>query len=332
MKERIRELDFIRAVCTLGIIINHFTISIENSHLQRLFYTYPSGCGSVGYTLVTVFFILSGGGLYYNYNSIHSIKTFYSKRWKSIFPSYYIAYIFAICGYALFRKSFFEGKKLYQLIYTVIGMDGYISKQVDTWYTIGEWFIGAILICYIAYPYLLHFIKTSEAAVVAVSMSFFLIFLDWRMLNQNSFRNIFSCLVSFILGMMFVKYKLYSDKHLRYVSGVLIIIFILFPLNINENLLSHAVGVLLFFSLFEVGVSTMKTRVSGFIYRISAMSYEMFLIHHVIILTVVRIYKPANIVSSVILFIVVVLITYLGARFIKGVKNINHLLHSQKSI
>lgn len=62
MKERIRELDFIRAVCTLGIIINHFTISIENSHLQRLFYTYPSGCGSVGYTLVTVFFILSGGG------------------------------------------------------------------------------------------------------------------------------------------------------------------------------------------------------------------------------------------------------------------------------
>jgi peptidoglycan/LPS O-acetylase OafA/YrhL len=62
MKERINEFDFVRAVCTLGIIMNHFTISIENNNLQRLFYTYPNGYGSVGYTLVTVFFILSGGG------------------------------------------------------------------------------------------------------------------------------------------------------------------------------------------------------------------------------------------------------------------------------
>ena len=104
-------------------------------------------------------------------------------------------------------------------------MDGYISKQVDTWYTIGEWFIGAILICYILYPFLLYFIKTSEAAVIITLISLFLIFLDWRMLNQNSFRNIFSCLISFVLGIIFVKYKLYSDQYLRYASGVLVMIF-----------------------------------------------------------------------------------------------------------
>ena len=60
MKERINEFDFVRAVCTLGIIMNHFTISIENNNLQRLFYTYPNGYGSVGYTLVTVFFCRGG--------------------------------------------------------------------------------------------------------------------------------------------------------------------------------------------------------------------------------------------------------------------------------
>ena len=47
MKERINEFDFVRAVCTLGIIMNHFTISIENNNLQRLFYTYPNGYGSL---------------------------------------------------------------------------------------------------------------------------------------------------------------------------------------------------------------------------------------------------------------------------------------------
>lgn len=320
MKERINEFDFVRAVCTLGIIMNHFTISIENNNLQRLFYTYPNGYGSVGYTLVTVFFILSGGGLFYNNNTINSIKIFYFKRWKSIFPSYYISYIFAICGYGLFRQSFFEGKKLYQLIYTVVGMDGYISKQVDTWYTIGEWFIGAILICYILYPFLLYFIKTSEAAVIITLISLFLIFLDWRMLNQNSFRNIFSCLISFVLGIIFVKYKLYSDQYLRYASGVLVMIFMFFAVNMNENLLSHIVGVLLFFLLFEIGARTMNIRISSLICKISGLSYEMFLIHHVLILMMVRIYRPTNTALCIIFFIVLVFVTYLGAWFIHEIK------------
>ena len=67
MKEKIVELDFIRAVCAVGIVCNHFTIESKNN-LQKVFYTYPSGMGSVGYTLVTVFFLLSGAVLYYNYH------------------------------------------------------------------------------------------------------------------------------------------------------------------------------------------------------------------------------------------------------------------------
>lgn len=64
----------------------------------------------------------------------------------------------------------------------------------------------------------------------------------------------------------------------------------------------------------------MNTRISSLICKISGLSYEMFLIHHVLILMMVRIYRPTNTALSIIFFIVVVFVTYLGAWFIHEIK------------
>lgn len=47
-----------------------------------------------GFILVASFFCISGTVLYYNYPKINSLKAFYFKRWKSIFPSFYIGFMY----------------------------------------------------------------------------------------------------------------------------------------------------------------------------------------------------------------------------------------------
>ena len=104
LKKRINGIDFARSCCTIGIITFHFAIK-SNSKLRSLFFkTANSG---FGFMFVTSFFSMSGAVLYYNYPKVTSLKIFYYKRWKSIFPSYYLCFIF------FFMKKVFYFHKLY---------------------------------------------------------------------------------------------------------------------------------------------------------------------------------------------------------------------------
>ena len=150
-KKRIKGIIFTRACCCIGIIIFHY-FSYSKGNFKFLYNTANS---SFGFLFVTSFFCLSGAVLYYNHGKIKSIKIFYYKRWKSIFPSYYLCYIYFYFKYAMrFRKLFFKGHWS-KLFLTLIGLDGYLFYfKFKTYYLIGEWFLGAIIILYIIYPLL----------------------------------------------------------------------------------------------------------------------------------------------------------------------------------
>ena len=81
---------FARAFCSIGIIIYHYFCHSKGK-FKFLFTTANS---NFGFMFVTSFYSISGNVLYYNYPKVNSLKTFYYKRWSSIFPSYYICFIF----------------------------------------------------------------------------------------------------------------------------------------------------------------------------------------------------------------------------------------------
>ena len=85
-KNKLLYITFTRSCCTIGIIIFHY-FSHSNSNIKFLYLTKNS---SWGFLFSTTFFCISGTVIYYNYPKISSIKKFYYKRWKSIFPSYYM--------------------------------------------------------------------------------------------------------------------------------------------------------------------------------------------------------------------------------------------------
>ena len=108
---------------------------------------------------MTTFFCISGAVLNYNYSKILSFKGFYFKRWKSIFPSYYICF-----SYFYLRNVFDTRKLLYNdhwktLFLTLVGLDGYLYYRIKSYYLVGEWFLGAIIIIYTLYPLLSWTIK-----------------------------------------------------------------------------------------------------------------------------------------------------------------------------
>ena len=107
----------------------------------------------------TTFFCISGAVLYYNYPLIYSKKTFYYKRWKRIFPSYYICFTFFYLNRAFTAYKFFFRGHWTKILYSIIGLDSYLSYKLNTYFIAGELFLGAIIIIYLLYPLILWIIN-----------------------------------------------------------------------------------------------------------------------------------------------------------------------------
>lgn len=101
---RIYSFDFIRAVCALGIVVFHYSCQIGDKLYRPLFSFANGGWGEV---FVGAFFLLSGAMLYYNHSEIKNLKAFYFKRFKSIFPMFYIAFLGFFIWSVISTKNFF---------------------------------------------------------------------------------------------------------------------------------------------------------------------------------------------------------------------------------
>jgi peptidoglycan/LPS O-acetylase OafA/YrhL len=106
---------------------------------------------------VSFFIVISGGGIYNSIKSHFSPLVFYKKRLLSIFPTYYVAYIvtalflFLFAGRVVFQGDFSK------VIWTFLGLDGFLSQRTPTFYLIGEWFIGFIIFMYLLFPLIKFF-------------------------------------------------------------------------------------------------------------------------------------------------------------------------------
>jgi peptidoglycan/LPS O-acetylase OafA/YrhL len=300
-KPKIQAFDFTRAVCTLGIVAYHYCASLEEGTF-RPFYEYKNG--NWGGALVAVFFLLSGASLSYRYedclNTGREIRQYFAKRWLSIFPMYYLAYgFFEIRNMISYGDPFFRGNPV-RYLYTLLGMDGYLANRTTTYYILGEWFTGAILILYLIFPALLWCFKKSTLMTTGMVILFYLVFLDKPIINAIPYCSVTSCLLSFFLGMLFVKYrkKLLKPWFVIFcTAGIFLLLNI--PLEVSEDPVNHLMGVCLFGVLTGFGTLCMKYRIPEKVFgELSRISYAIFLMHHVTILQIFVHWKPQNIAET----------------------------------
>lgn len=306
-KKRIEAFDLIRSILTIGIVLFHYSFNyiefdISGTHLS--FARFING--NWGGMFVAMFFMLSGAVLMYNYGDHMKIGRFYFRRWLSIYPMFYTAWFFAYLQKVQELGSWLWAgpKKLF--IWTILGVDGYfLNPGVNiNYYTLGEWFLGAIIMLYVAFPLLrLIFLpmgplKTWVRYIFTVVLFVLFtanLYYDWHEISDG--KNMLTCLMGFWLGMLIIElYRHIMEKGERFrriftLCCALVAVFIMIgPIGEQkEVMISHICGALWMMVFMYVGEYLMKKKPVAFVCsHISKWSFGIFLVHHVILYAVME--------------------------------------------
>lgn len=285
-KTRLFYLDLVRAMAMIFIVIAHFNYPFLNDH--PIFPIYPLGVflGDLG---VSLFLIVSGTALMYtNGDSQHlNLASFFWKRFKSIYPMFWIAFIVSNC-YLAFRSG---GASLHRapgwtLLLSVLGLDGYISiTGLSTFYTLGEWFLGFIIIFYLIFPILRIGVKNYPLITFLIATPLYiasnLFHIHMGKLPGNLLLT--TRLPELLFGMYFAKYVHAVPLPITVLSFA----FLLVQQATNvipSNWTVAPAGIAIFLILYWVSQKLTNNVVRQIIYILSKYSYAVFLTHHMVII------------------------------------------------
>ena len=236
-RERILGIDFVRAVCALGIIAVHF-YAASNSRV-KIFSQWKNGDWAT--VLVAIFLMISGAMLYMNNQEVklRNVGKFYYKRAKTIYPAYWLIYIFLFLENCyLYGSVFYNGKPI-ALLFSLLGLDGkYMLYSSVNYYIIGEWFLASIIILYLLYPIVVFAFNKGMLLSILIVVCLYGVMLYSYYKNMNIFRvddkgNLISSLLSFLMGMCIIRYRtvLLENRKVTIVCLAIVSILWIFPVS-----------------------------------------------------------------------------------------------------
>ena len=316
-KERIFYLDFIRAFATIVIILTHFNamyLYLPVPTPEKAVITTTVANIYIGDFGVTLFFIISGAALMYVYDNECKLKSFYKKRFITIYPMFWIGYTLAFLYRFYINRGMDTSQPKWKLIFSFLGFDQYLA-EVGTFAIIGEWFLGCIILVYIIFP-LLRKMVNDHPIILAIILS--VIYVYFILFNPIDFllsKNVLVRLPEVAFGMYFIKYFKKVNLPVATVSLIILIVNTIVKPEINNSVQTTYVG----FSSFCVLVYLSKYLEVNAIKKICAIiskySYAIFLVHHVIILELAKNFDLQNITrtNSYLLFMVCAIFIAIGA-------------------
>lgn len=296
-KKKIPALDVVRAFATLQIVLFHFVCASYFSDQYVLLW------GREG---VAMFFMISGAGLINKYYYNFSVKDFYRKRVLSIYIPFWICYCLVFIWHYFwnsFQVNF--NAPIKNIWLTVFGIDGIAGVYgIPTFYQIGEWYLGILLLIYIVFPiWRIVFIK-SPSMILLVTIVLRII-----IINNNVFAPLPVCFnpITALSNFTFGAYGIYVLKTKREtgegqrnscVRKVIILSFSLLIVVIGW-ILGHKYGLQDYGEIMSaIGIYIILWLITPYLQKgiinrgikfICSISYIVFLIHHVIIYDMISI-------------------------------------------
>lgn len=282
------EIDVIRCIATIQIVLFHMCVA------EPIFSNTMVLWGREG---VGLFFAISAAGLINRYYYQFDCKSYYKKRFISLYIPFWIAY-FAIFMRNYFVNGFhfpweFSGISQKYMLLSVLGVDCFSGVVgVPNFGLIGEWFLAVIIFIYLIFPlWRKLFIKSPELMVI-----FFLLlrvvicFKNPLPLLPVCFNPI-TALSNFSIGayLLFFLSKRNLPKNISF-NALIILISVLF-IVFGKYLTLHkgqpdlgeifaTLGLLFILIIISPIIIQFANRFIKFICNIS---YEIFLVHHVVI-------------------------------------------------
>ena len=286
-RERLFYLDFVRALAAIAIVITHYNAiflyinpSISNCYVIDA-YVFNIYIGSFG---VSLFLIISGAALMYVYEHTCELKTFYQKRFKSIYPMFWIAYILAFLYIYVYRGGWATSTvPKSHLLLTLIGFDGYLADMIPTFYLLGEWFLGFIILFYIVFP-LLRLLINKHPVFLAVAAVIIYIYLqvDYNFQLASS-KNLLVRLPELLFGMYFIKYNKKVKLPVCLIAAVVLVVNQIVKPGWSQDIQTTYIGIASFLILVYISYYVKNQKIQTICAWISKYSYAIFLVHHVVI-------------------------------------------------
>lgn len=286
-KERLFYLDFVRAIAVLSIVLCHFNarysfLYMNPDRTDLTIITWQPFNLFIGDLGVAVFFIISGAALMYTYDNELNLASFYKKRALAIYPMFYIAYLVVFITRAKAILSF--NLSPVKWLFTLTGFDGYFSTLTSTYYILGEWFLGCIVLVYLVFPLLRAALK--KAPVITWIVVLILYFLSVQFISIPNFNSSLILTVRIpevLFGMTFVKYIKKSHPIMVAASVIVLLESIFFIPPISSSYKTTYIGISFFIVLVFISSFIKNDICKRICHLISKYSYAVFLTHHVII-------------------------------------------------
>ena len=292
-KNRVLYLDLIRVVCFLMVTSFHFAFTVKECSIKAAVDFYQ-GILEIGWGAIAVscFFMVSGAALIYRYRDNFSLKDFYKKRFFGLYPLFWLAYLFVFLEFFYRFKTMPEAPKINFLL-SIIGLDGYFNERIPTFYLIGEWFLGALLLLYLLFPLYRLVMRKCKYILPVVFLIAGIILINYNPFPLDIDQNPIMCSMSFVLGMLIEMLResprrtSQIGRRIAAAAGVLlfVIVFILdrvgYLYQFNPYYLRFALPIALYLILMEAAEWVRSERTKNLIATIGKHSYAYFLIHHV---------------------------------------------------
>lgn len=314
---RLFNLDCIRVIANLLIILFHYNVWTHRLLADDLLLVgnYPV-IGAVG---VSLFLILSGASLSLGNGGQFRALDLYRKRWLAIFPMFYLVYACCmILALAAGQYQFSPDRNPLSFVLTIFALDGLLASLLPTYYLVGEWFLGCIVIIYLLFPLIRRSFACNQPLTLLIAFAcVFLLQAHYTLALPLQYLPLYR-LAEFVCG-MYILSQLAGDRpsgRVRVWTLAMALVALLFAGGENVSAFRMNIcGILVFISLAFAMARPGSQRLARVVAMLSRLSYPAFLLHHVILKQVILFTRDIiqSRMANLFVFVLLLIVVYLTA-------------------
>ncbi len=314
---RLFNLDCIRVIANLLIILFHYNVWTHRLLADDLLLVknYPA-LGAIG---VSLFLVLSGASLSLSSSGRFRALEFYRKRWLAIFPMFYLVYACCmILALATGQYQFSPDRNPLAFGLTILALDGLFASLLPTYYLVGEWFLGCIVVIYLLFP-LIHrsFSWNQPLTLLLCFACVFLLQAHYTLPLPLQYLPFFR-LAEFVCGMYILSQLACGQPcgRIRIWALALALGILLFVGGENVSAFRMNIcGILVFIILCFAMARPGSQRLAMIVARLGRLSYPAFLVHHIILKQLIIITQDIiqSRMANLFVFVFLLIVVYLTA-------------------
>lgn len=155
-------LDLIRLLPILVIVTYHYGVETATAGLYASPVLTSPAYGDLVHLSVFLMFLLSGAGLGAKYAARPCRPAEYIRsRAAAIYPVFWLCFV-PLFVYSDVWHHNNAAVPWWKLVFSLVGLDGYLQAYTPTFYKIGEWYLGCQVLLYCLFPLTLWATRTQR--------------------------------------------------------------------------------------------------------------------------------------------------------------------------